>query len=205
MGTQPFLIAADLEGVFLPEIWKAVHKKTGIEKLKLTTRDIADYDELMQLRLKILDENNLTLKDIQEVITTLEPLPGAKEFSDWLKSKAPFIVLSDTFYEFARPLMAKLDFPCLFCHSLEVDDKKRIKNYRLRISDGKRRAVETFRSLNFRVIAMGDSYNDTSMLKAADFGILFRPPENVIKEFPQFPVFTEYEDIKKHIDQILAG
>lgn len=186
----------DLEGVFIPEIWINVAEKTGIEELRLTTRDIPDYDVLMQKRLKILDENGITLPQIQEVIATLKPLPGAKEMLSWLHEHYQVIILSDTFYEFAHPLMRQLDFPSLFCHSLEVDEKGRITHYRLRMPDQKRASVEALRGLNFKVIAAGDSYNDTSMLKAANAGILFKPPPNVIKEFPQFPVTNNYDELK---------
>jgi len=186
----------DLEGVFVPEIWINVAKKTGVEELRLTTRDISDYDELMQRRLKILAKEGITLSQIQEVIATIKPFPGAKDFLDWLKDRHPVIILSDTFYDFAHPLMKQLDFPTLFCHSLEIDDQDRIVNYRLRMPDQKRSSVEALTALNFSVIAAGDSYNDTSMLKAATAGILFKPPQNVIDEFPQFPVTTNYEELK---------
>lgn len=187
----------DLEGVLVPEIWIAFAKKTGIEKLRLTTRDIPDYDELMRGRLKILDENNLKLKDIREVIGGISPLPGAKEFLSWLKSEFQVVILSDTFYEFAGPLMAQLDYPTLFCHSLVVDNDGRIANYQLRQNDGKTEAVRAFKELNFKVIAAGDSYNDTGMLKEADGGILFCPPDNVIEEFPQFPVTRDYDEFRQ--------
>lgn len=186
----------DLEGVFVPEIWINVAAKTGIEELRLTTRDIPDYDELMQRRLRILDEHKITLPQIQDVIATLSPLPGAKEMLQWLHEHYQVIILSDTFYEFAHPLMRQLEFPSLFCHSLEVDAHGRITNYRLRLRDQKRASVEALRGLNFKVIAAGDSYNDTSMLKAANAGILFRPPPNVIKEFPQFPVTNDYDELR---------
>lgn len=203
MSKKPTLIAADLEGVFLPEIWIAVAEKSGIEKLRLTTRDIPDYDQLMRGRLEILRENGLTLKDIQDVIDTLEPLPGAIDFVNWAKTQAPLIVLSDTFYEFAAPLMAKLGNPTLFCNSLSVDANNHIVDYHIRKKDGKREAVLAFRALNFRIIAMGDSYNDTTMLVEADHGILFRPPDNVIAEFPQFPVMREYGPLKQHLTELL--
>ena len=189
----------DLEGVLVPEIWIAFAKKTGIEKLRLTTRDIPDYDELMRGRLQILDENNLKLKDIHEVISGISPLPGAKEFLSWLKSEFQVVILSDTFYEFAGPLMAQLDYPTLFCHSLVVDDNGRIANYQLRPSDGKTKAVRAFKELNFKVIAAGDSYNDTGMLQEAHGGILFCPPDNVIEEFPQFPVTRDYDEFRRAI------
>lgn len=186
----------DLEGVLIPEVWIAFAEKTGIEKLRLTTRDIPDYDELMRGRLEILDENNLTLSDIQEVIGGLTPLPGAVEFLQWLQSEFEVIILSDTFYEFAGPLMTQLGNPTLFCHSLVVDSDGKITDYQLRISDGKTKAVRALKDLNFQVIAAGDSYNDTGMLKEANAGILYCPPDNVIKEFPQFKVTRNYVEFK---------
>ncbi len=191
------LACLDLEGVLIPEIWIAVAEKTGIKKLRLTTRDIPDYDELMRGRLKILDEHNLKLADIQEVIGTLSPLEGAKEFLGWLKSEFQVIILSDTFYQFAGPLMEKLEHPTLFCNELIVNDDGCVTNYRLRQPDGKTKAVTALKGLNFQVIAAGDSYNDTGMLKVADAGILFRPPDNVIEEFPQFSVTHTYDEFKK--------
>lgn len=187
----------DLEGVLVPEVWIAFAEKTGIEKLRLTTRDIPDYDELMRGRLKILDENNLKLADIQEVIGKISPLPGAVEFLQWLQSEFQVIILSDTFYEFAGPLMAQLGHPTLFCHSLVVDDAGKITDYQLRIPDGKTKAVRAIKNLNFQVIAAGDSYNDTGMLKEAHAGILYCPPDNVIEEFPQFKVTRNYDEFKE--------
>ena len=189
----------DLEGVLVPEIWIAFAEKTGIEKLRLTTRDIPNYDELMRGRLKILDENNLKLADIQEVIASIAPLPGAKEFLSWLESEFQVIILSDTFSQFAGPLMEQLGYPTLFCHDLVVDEAGRIADYRLRIPDAKTKAVAALKLLNLKVIAAGDSYNDTGMLKEADVGILFRAPENVVEEFPQFPVTRTYEEFKTAI------
>lgn len=190
------LACIDLEGVLLPEIWIAFAEKTGIEQLKLTTREIPDYDELMQGRLKILKDNNLKLMDIQNVIKTLSPLAGAIDFLAWLKSEFQVIILSDTFYQFVEPLMKSLDYPTLFCNDLTVDSKGDITGYRLRQKDGKTKAVSALKKLNFKVIAAGDSYNDTGMLQEADAGILFCPPDNVIKEFPQFPVSRNYEEFK---------
>ena len=190
------LVCLDLEGVLLPEIWVAFAEKTGIEQLKLTTREIPDYDELMQGRLKILNDNNLKLIDIQNVIKTLSPLAGAIDFLAWLKSEFQVIILSDTFYQFVGPLMQSLDYPTLFCNELTVDSKGRITGYRLRQKDGKTKAVSALKKLNFKVIAAGDSYNDTGMLQEADTGILFCPPDNVIKEFPQFPVSRNYKEFK---------
>lgn len=193
---KPIIAALDLEGVLIPEIWINVAKKTGIEALKLTTRDIQDYDELMTHRLKVLDAHQMTLQDIQKVIAGLRPLEGASTYLEWLKEHFEVVILSDTFYEFAFPLMKQLGFPTLFCHTLEVDVQGRIKNYCLRQQDQKTKAVQAFRSLNFHVIASGDSYNDTGMLKAAHAGILFDPPDNVIRDFPQFPVARSYDDAR---------
>ncbi|MDF2375440.1 MAG: bifunctional phosphoserine phosphatase/homoserine phosphotransferase ThrH [Verrucomicrobiales bacterium] len=186
----------DLEGVLIPEIWINVAEKTGIRELLATTRDIPDYDVLMTQRLRILEENNLTIHDVQEVIDSLGPLDGAKEFLDWLKSEFQVVILSDTFYEFAAPLMRQLDYPTLFCHRLGIDGAGKIAEYHLRMPDQKREAVKRFHELNFKAIAAGDSYNDTTMLSEADRGILFCPPQNVIDEFPQFPVATDYEMLK---------
>lgn len=186
----------DLEGVLVPEIWIAFAEKTGIKNLRLTTRDIPDYDELMRGRLKILNENNLKLSDIKEVIGGIAPLPGAKEFLSWLQSEFQVIILSDTFSQFAGPLMAQLNHPTLFCHDLIVDETGRIADYRLRIPDAKTKAVAALKGLNLKVIAAGDSYNDTGMLKEADVGILFRAPDNVVKEFSQFAVTKTYEEFK---------
>ncbi|MBT5028457.1 MAG: bifunctional phosphoserine phosphatase/homoserine phosphotransferase ThrH [Nitrospinaceae bacterium] len=193
------LTCLDLEGVLVPEIWIAFAEKTGIKELQLTTRDIPDYNELMRGRLRILDENNLKLADIEDVISGIAPLPGAKEFLSWLESEYQVIILSDTFNQFAGPLMAQLDFPTLFCHDLIVDDTGRIADFRLRIPDAKTKAVAAFKKLNLKVIAAGDSYNDTGMLQEADAGILFRAPDKVIEEFPQFPVTRTYEEFKAAI------
>jgi phosphoserine/homoserine phosphotransferase len=203
VSRQPILIATDLEGVLVPEIWIAVAEKTGIERLRLTTRDIPDYDQLMQGRIQILHERGLTLADIQEVIATIEPLPGALDFLSWVRTHTQLIILSDTFYEFAAPLMRKLADPTLFCNSLVVDQKNNITGYHLRQEHGKRTSVAAFRSLQFRVLAIGDSYNDTAMLAAADAGILFRPPDNIVAEFPQFPVMREYDQLRASIQRML--
>ncbi|MEK9932793.1 MAG: bifunctional phosphoserine phosphatase/homoserine phosphotransferase ThrH, partial [Methylophilaceae bacterium] len=185
------------EGVLLPEIWIKFAEKTGIEELKLTTRDIPDYDELMQGRLSILREKNLKIQDIQDVIATLSPLDGAIDFLNWLKSEFQVIILSDTFYQFAGPLMKQLAYPTLFCHNLIIDDKGVIVDYKLRQQDQKTKAVKALQSLNLKVISAGDSYNDTGMLKQADAGILFCPPQRVIEEFPQFPVATNYDEFQQ--------
>ena len=199
------LVCLDLEGVLLPEIWVAFAEKTGIEQLKLTTREISDYDELMRGRLKILKDNNLKLIDIENVIRTLSPLEGAIEFLGWLKSEFQVIILSDTFYHFVGPLMLRLDYPTLFCHELDIDREGNIINYRLRQKDSKTKAVSALKKLNFKVIAAGDSYNDTGMLQEADAGVLFCPPENVIKEFPQFPVTRNYTEFKNTLLKVRAN
>ncbi|MAM72063.1 MAG: bifunctional phosphoserine phosphatase/homoserine phosphotransferase ThrH [Gammaproteobacteria bacterium] len=191
------LACLDLEGVLIPEIWINFAEKTGIEELKATTRDIPDYDVLMKQRLRILDEHNLGYHEIQEVIATLSPLDGAVEFVDWLRERFQVIILSDTFYEFSQPLMRQLGFPTLLCHRLEIDENGRVVDYLLRQPDPKRQSVKAFHSLKYRVIAAGDSYNDTSMLSEADRGILFKAPQNVIDEFPQFPAVHSYEALKK--------
>lgn len=191
------LACLDLEGVLIPEIWIAFAEETGIEALKATTRDIPDYDVLMKQRLSILDQHGLTLPQIQDTISRLSPLEGAKEFVDWLRERFQLVILSDTFYEFAAPLMKQLGYPTLLCHKLEVDGNGRITDYTLRQRDPKRQSVRAFQLLNYRVIAAGDSYNDTTMLAQAEKGILFHAPDNVIAEFPQFPAVHSYEDLKK--------
>ncbi len=198
------IVCSDLEGVFVPEIWINVALKTGIEDLKLTTRDISDYDVLMRRRLSILAAHQLKLQDITAVIAGMDPLEGALEFLDWLRPQTPIIVVSDTFTQFAGPLMKKLGWPTLFCHSLEVAPDGVITGYRLRQPDSKRRAAQSLRQLNFKIIGMGDSYNDINLLKEADTGILFRPPENVVREVPQFPVTRDYEELKPLIRDALT-
>jgi phosphoserine/homoserine phosphotransferase len=195
------LACLDLEGVLVPEIWISFAEKTGIEELRLTTRDVPDYDVLMKRRLRILAEKKFKLKDIQDVIGKLRPLDGAQEFLNWLRTEFQVVILSDTFYEFAMPLMKQLGYPALFCHSLKVADDGSIADYRLRIKDQKKLSVEAFRKLNFKVIAAGDSYNDTTMLAAADEGILFCPPDNVKKEFPQFPVAENHKELQALFSQ----
>ncbi len=195
----------DLEGVLVPEIWINVAERTGIATLRRTTRDEPDYDKLMRGRIAILEQHRLTLRDIQGVIAKMGPLPGALEFLAWLRRQAQVIILSDTFNEFAAPLMAQLGFPTIFCHALEVDGQSRITGYRLRLDDSKRHAVIALRELRFRVVAAGDSYNDTSMLAAADAGILFRPPQNVVTDFPQYPVTTTYDELRAAFIRHSAG
>jgi phosphoserine phosphatase/homoserine phosphotransferase bifunctional protein len=187
----------DLEGVLVPEIWIKFSEKTGIPELRATTRDIPDYDELMTMRLGILAKHGLGLKEIQEVIATLRPLDGAAEFLDWLRARFQVVILSDTFYEFAGPLMAQLGYPTLLCHKLTVDSKGMVTDYNLRQVNPKRQAVCAFKTLYYRTIAVGDSYNDTTMLAEADVGILFHAPDNVIAQFPQFPAVHTYADLKK--------
>ena len=186
----------DLEGVLVPEIWIEFSKRTGIPELSRTTRDEPDYDKLMRGRLAILAARGLGLPDIQDVIAGMGPLDGAREFLDWLRDRHQVVILSDTFYEFAAPLMRQLGYPTLFCHWLETAPDGRVSGYRIRLADHKRRTVAALRGLNFRTIAAGDSYNDTAMLAEADAGILFHPPENVIREFPQFPVALTYDELK---------
>ena len=195
------VVCLDLEGVLVPEIWIKFAEKTGIDALKATTRDIPDYDELMQQRLRLLDENNLDLAAIQAVIAELSPMPGAREFLDSLREKFQVIILSDTFYEFARPLMAQLAWPTLFCHKLEVSGDGRVTDYLLRQKDPKRQSVKALKKLNYTVFAAGDSYNDTTMLEEADAGFLFRAPQNVIDEFPQYKVTTEYTELAGFFDK----
>jgi len=190
------IICSDLEGVFLPEIWINIAEKTGIEDLKLTTRDITDYDVLMKKRLSVMDEHGIRLKDITEVIKTIDPLEGAVEALAWIRERYQIVILSDTFEEFIRPLMKKLGYPVVFCHSLSVDSASRITDYHLRQQNQKKHGVKAFQSLNYTVTAFGDSYNDTAMLQEADHGFFFNPPETVAKEFPEFPVARDYDELK---------
>jgi phosphoserine/homoserine phosphotransferase len=198
------IVCTDLEGILVPEVWIHVAEKTGIEELKLTTRDVPDYDELMRKRLAILDEKSIKLKDITEVICRMEPLEGAMAFVEWLRHRTQLIVVSDTYEEFARPLMKKLGWPTLFCHNLTVSADGAVIDYNLRQKDSKRKAVIALKSLSYHVIAVGDSYNDISMLKESDAGILFRPPDRVKEEFPAFPVCYGYENLKQIVEEKLA-
>ena len=191
------LACLDLEGVLIPEIWVNFADKAGIPELRATTRDIPDYDVLMRQRLRILDEHGYGLPDIEAVINTLSPLPGAREFLDWLRERFQVVILSDTYYEFAMPLMRQLGYPALLCHKLEVNEHGKVTDDILRQKDPKRMSVKAFHGLNYRIIATGDSYNDTTMLTEADAGILFSAPDNVKAEFPQFPAVDTYEDLKK--------
>ncbi|MCL2294346.1 MAG: bifunctional phosphoserine phosphatase/homoserine phosphotransferase ThrH [Spirochaetes bacterium] len=194
-----FVICLDLEGVLVPEIWIGVSKKTGIDELKLTTRDISDYDVLMKKRIEILDKHNLKLKDIQDVIATIKPMDGAEKFLNDLREITQIVILSDTFTQFAAPLMKQLGWPTIFCNELIIDENNRIANYRLRQKDGKRHAVMGFHSMGLKVIAAGDSYNDLTMLKQADAGILFCPPDKIIEENPSIPVVFNYDDLFSRI------
>lgn len=198
------IVTLDLEGVLVPEIWIAFAEKTGIEKLRLTTRDIPDYDKLMRGRLKILDENDLKLSDIQEVIGTLTPLPGAREFIEELRALTNVIILSDTFVQFARPLMKQLGWPTLFCNSLEIEDD-RVAGFQLRQPDQKRQAVIALKNLYYKIVCAGDSFNDTTMLKEADVGFLFRSPKSIQEQFPQFQAFEEYDDLLNAIRGVIEA
>ncbi|WOO42403.1 bifunctional phosphoserine phosphatase/homoserine phosphotransferase ThrH [Rubellicoccus peritrichatus] len=193
------IVCLDLEGVLIPEIWKAVAAETGVEALMRTTRDEPDYDKLMHYRLDILAKHDIRLPKIQEVIGTLSPLDGAKEFISWLTSQTRVIILSDTFAQFASPLMAQLGFPTLFCHELILDPEGRVTGYKLRQDDQKRKAVEALRSLNFGIIAAGDSYNDLSMLQSADHGILYCPADQFAAEYPDFPVARNHDALKAEL------
>ncbi|TKB68722.1 MAG: bifunctional phosphoserine phosphatase/homoserine phosphotransferase ThrH [Nitrospira sp.] len=191
------VVCLDLEGVLVPEIWINVARKTGIDDLKITTREMPDYDKLMRQRLHILDRHALKISDIQDVIEKMGPLDGATEFLAWLRERCQVIILSDTFYQFAQPLMRQLGFPTLFCHQLEIDGSGRIMNYHMRMQDPKKHAVDALKSLNFYTMAAGDSYNDTTMLREADAGFFFCPPEHLPKEFPQFPVTQTYGELQE--------
>ncbi|MCC5833835.1 MAG: bifunctional phosphoserine phosphatase/homoserine phosphotransferase ThrH [Opitutales bacterium] len=197
------LVCLDLEGVLLPEFWIAVAEATGIDELRRTTRDEPDYDVLMRYRLDILDKHGLTLPAIHDAIRDLKPLPGAVEFTQWLTQRTRLIILSDTFVQFSAPLMAQLGNPTMFCHELDIDENGRIRNYCLRQPDQKRKAVKALQSLNFRIIAAGDSWNDLTMLQSADHGILFRPPENMRSAHPDFPVATDHSQLRKEIEAVL--
>ncbi|MGD2096977.1 MAG: bifunctional phosphoserine phosphatase/homoserine phosphotransferase ThrH [Desulfobacterales bacterium] len=198
-----YIVCADMEGIFIPEIWINVAEKTGIEELKLTTRDISDYDVLMQKRLGILAKHGLKLHDIQAVISQMAPLDGALDFLNWLRSRLQLIIVSDTYVEFADPLLEKMGWPTLFCNTLSVAANGSISGYNLRQKDGKKKVAIALQNLNYKVIAIGDSYNDITMLKVADEAILFRPPDNVRAEFPQFPVTTAYAAVKLEIQKII--
>ena len=196
---KPVVVCLDLEGVLVPEIWINVAAKTGIEDLKITTREMPDYDKLMKQRLDILDRQALKIDDIQDVIAKMGPLEGATDFLTWLRERYQVIILSDTFYQFVQPLMRQLGFPTLFCNQLEIDGSGRIVNYRMRMQDPKKHAVAALKALNFFTMAAGDSYNDTAMLGEADAGFFFRPPDNLPKEFPRFPVTQTYSELQERL------
>ncbi len=199
------IVCSDLEGVFVPEVWINVADRTGIKELRLTTRDITDYNILMKQRLKILAEHGLKLNDIQKVIATIKPLEGALDFINWIKEISQLIVVSDTFAQFADPLMNQLERPTLLCHQLVVDDEDNIVDYTLRQEDPKRKVVEALQGLKYKVIAFGDSYNDVSMLLKAEVGILFCPPQNVIDVYPQLPVANNYVELKEMLSKYFIG
>jgi phosphoserine/homoserine phosphotransferase len=194
-----YIVCSDLEGVFVPEIWINVSRHTGIDELKLTTRDINDYNALMRRRLEILRQYRLTIHDIQHVISYIKPMPGSKEFISWLRKKAELVVVSDTFMEFAFPLMEKIGHPTLFCHHLTTDHLGNIVDYNLRQPDGKMKVVESLQNLNYKVIAVGDSYNDINMLRKAEVGILYRPPVNVVNDNSDLTVVESYDELKEII------
>ena len=198
---SPVIVCLDLEGVLVPEIWINVALKTGIDELKITTREMPDYDALMKQRLAILDQHKLTIHDIQGVIDTMGPLEGANDFVAWLRERCQVIILSDTFYQFAQPLMRQLGFPTLFCNQLEIDQAGRIVNYHMRMQNQKKHSVAALKSLNFHVLAAGDAYNDTAMLGEAHAGFFFCPPEHLPKEFPQFPVTKTYGELQGRFAQ----
>jgi len=198
-----YIVCSDLEGIFTPEIWISFSEITGIDELRLTTRDISDYNVLMRRRLAILEENNLTLSDIQAVIRKMEPIAGALEFLNWLRTRVEVIIVSDTYVEFAGPLMEKLDRPTLFCNTLVTNGDGAITGYKLRQEDGKKKVAQALKSLNYRVIAIGDSYNDITMLQAADHAILYRPPENVMAEYSEFPAVFDYPALRERLEEIM--
>lgn len=198
-----FIVCSDLEGVFVPEVWINVAERTKIPELRLTTRDITDYDVLMNQRLEILAQHGLKLKDIQDVIATIKPMEGANEFINWIKEITQLIIVSDTFGQFAEPLMKQLNRPTLFCHNLIVNDNDEIVGYKLRQKDPKRKVVQALQSLEYKVIAFGDSYNDVTMLEQAEVGILFKPPQNVIDDYPNLPVANNYVELKAMLEKYL--
>lgn len=203
--TQPPLLALDLEGILLPEIWIAVSERTGIPQLRLTTRDVDDYDKLMQMRLGILQEHKLGLADIQDVISQMEVLPGAQDFLAWARKLLPVIIITDSYYELVAPFMPKLNFPTIYAHQLEVNSAGMLVNYHLRTTNGKRKALDAFRTLGFRTMAVGDSYNDIGMLQAADQGMLFHPSDKVKADYPELPVALSYPELRHAVEQFRAG
>jgi phosphoserine/homoserine phosphotransferase len=205
MTLAPPLLATDLEGILLPEIWIAVAERTGIEQLRLTTRDIDDYDKLMGLRLETLRKHGLGIRDIQSVIADMDILPGAAEFLAWVKPRVPLIIITDSFYELLVPFLPKLRYTTIFAHTLAVDEQGMLTGYRLRTTDGKRKALAAFRELGFRTMAVGDSYNDIQMLMAADYGVLYHPPANVVADYPQLTVTQGYAMLQDEIEQFIGG
>lgn len=197
------ILCLDLEGCWVPEIWINVAEKTGIEELRITTREEPDYSKLMRRRIEILDENNLKLKDIQNVIAQMSPLEGAKESMDYLRSQMQVVIISDTFDQFAGPLLKQLGYPTIFCNTLVVDKDNKVVDFTLRQDDQKRKVIQALKGLNYETIACGDSYNDVTMLDEADHGILFNPPENVVTDHPGFPIVRNYEELIKRVDKIL--
>ena len=200
-----FLTCLDLEGVLIPEIWINLAVKTGIEELNMTTRDIPDYDELMNHRIGICRKNQIRIDDIHEVVKKMNPLEGAVDFLAWLREGSEVVILSDTFREFAQPMMSQLNHPTLFCHNIHIDSDRQISGYQLRLRDQKRHAVRSFINLNFKVTAVGDSYNDLTMLEEADHAVLFRPPDQLIKEKPEYPRVKTHEELKKHLQNIFSS
>ena len=196
------VICLDLEGVLVPEIWIAFAEHTGIEELRMTTRDISDYDELMSKRLEILKDNSFTIADIQSVISTLQPFPGAKKLLAWIRERFQLVILSDTFYEFSAPLMAQLDFPTILCHTLNINEEGFISNYKLRQQDAKKRAVEGFQAMNFKVLAAGDSHNDIGMLSTADYGFFINAPDVIRKQHPDIQSVNGFDELKRGISQV---
>jgi len=199
-----YIVCFDLEGVFTPEVWIAVSKATGIDELKLTTRDISDYDVLMQNRIALLKKNKITLKEIQEIISKMDLLPGAKEFLDYIRSVVQIVIVTDSFIDFVMPFMKKLGFPLCFCHNLETNEEGLITDYKIRISEMKKKTVLALKKLNYDVIAAGDSYNDVSMLLEAKHGVLFRPPKKVVDQFPELPVVNEYDELNDLISKYIG-
>jgi phosphoserine/homoserine phosphotransferase len=199
-----YLVCSDLEGVWVPEVWVNVAEKTGIEELKLTTRDISDYDVLMKHRLKLLNDHKLTLKDIQNVISTIKPIEGAIETINWIKERCPFILVSDTFVEFADPLMRQLNRPTLFCNSLVINSQGQIIDYKLRQKEQKKKVAQALKSLNYTIIGIGDSYNDINMLKESDYPLLIHPPQKVKDDYPELTVINNYNELKQKLSSYLG-
>lgn len=199
----PSLLASDLEGVLIPEIWVGVAERTGIEKLMLTTREISNYDELMGIRLRTMKEHGLTIHDVHKVIAEIEPLPGAGDFIVWVRERTRLVIITDSFYEFLTPILPKLSWPTVFAHALDVAPNGEIVGYRLRMPDSKRVATRSLKQIGFRIMAFGDSYNDTAMLGEADLGVFFNPPPNVVNDFPQFAAAYTYTDLQRYAEDFL--